>query len=114
MLRAIRMLSSLLVLVAGGTIWGTSQSLDSVPAKQFSTITIHMKCEAMRPDYCQGFYGFSIASDGRFKAGPDANGNTIEGSITGNELTSLASSVNDQLASGNKTTNLEIHVMGVS
>jgi hypothetical protein len=80
-------------------------------AKQFSAITIHMKCEAMRPDMCMGFYGFSVAGDGKFKVGPDANGKSIEGSITPDELKTLTTSVESQLASGQKVICMEIRTI---
>jgi hypothetical protein len=97
------MLVSLSVMAAAGTISSASQ--DMAPCnKQFSMITVRKSCEAMPADSCLGSYGFSVASDGKFKVGPDPKGNVIEGSITADELATLTSAVNAQLASGTKMT----------
>jgi hypothetical protein len=110
--RTIRMLCSLLALVVAGTISCKSQDLATSNTRQFSTITVRTRCEAMRPERCPGFYGFSVASDGKFKVGPDPKENVIEGSVSGDELATLASAVNAQLASGTKMTCLDIRILG--
>ena len=107
----IRMCARFAALIVVVTMCGACEKSATSVARQFSAITIHMKCEAMRPDMCLGFYGFSVASDGKFKAGPDANGNSIEGSITPDELKTLTTSVESQLSSGPKVICMEIHVI---
>jgi hypothetical protein len=54
------------------------------------TIVVKTTCEAMSPDYCQGAYGFEIASDGAFAAGPSASGRRLEGRLDPASLASLA------------------------
>jgi hypothetical protein len=92
-------------------IYGTCQDQNVSNTKQFSAVRVYARCEAMRPDRCPGFYGFSVASDGKFKVGPAPNGSVIEGSVSADELTTLAAAVNAQLASGNKMTCLDIHTI---
>src|SRR6516225_879641 len=111
MTRMSQILLNLSALIVAGAIYGTSQDQNVSSTKQFSAITVSTRCEAMRPDRCLGFYGFSVASDGKFKVGPSPNGSIIEGSVTADELTTLASAVNAQLASGNKMTCLGIHTI---
>ena len=41
-------------------------------------ILVRTSCEAMAPPYCRGRQGFQVASDGRFVAGPSANGLLID------------------------------------
>jgi hypothetical protein len=94
-----------------GTMCGACEKPAASGEKQFTAITIHMKCEAMPSGVCLGFYGFSVASDGKFKAGPDANGKSIEGSITPDELKTLTTSVESQLAAGQKVICMEIHTV---
>jgi hypothetical protein len=105
------MFASFSALIVIGAMCGACEKSATSGRKQFSAVTIHMKCEAMNPDMCSGFYGFSVAADGKFKAGPDANGKTIEGSITPDELKTLTTSVESQLASGEKVTCMEIHTI---
>ena len=49
----------------------------------------HTSCEALRPQYCVGAFGFTVQSDGRFTVGPADNGATVTGSITSSELMHL-------------------------
>jgi hypothetical protein len=65
----------------------------------------------MAPASCPGVYGFSIANNGKFKVGPAPNGNVIEGSLAADELTTLTSAVNDQLASGTKMSCLDVRAI---
>jgi hypothetical protein len=46
-------------------------------------------CEAMQDDYCLGRYGFTIQHDGRFVAGPSAQGSKVEGRVKSTELKRL-------------------------
>ena len=105
----IQILLNLSALIVAGGIYGTSQDQNVSNTKQFIAITVHARCEAMAR--CPGFYGFSVAGDGKFKVGPAPDGSIIAGSITADELTTLASAVNAQLVSGNKMTCLDIHTI---
>jgi hypothetical protein len=107
----IQILLNLSAMIVAGGIYGTRQDQNVSNTKQFSGITVYARNEAMRPDRCPGFYGFSVASDGKFKVGPAPNGTSIEGSISADELTTLTAAVNAQLASGNKMTCLDIHTI---
>jgi hypothetical protein len=62
------------------------------------TIVVKTTCEAMSPAYCQGAYGFEIASDGAFTAGPSASGRRIEGRLDLASLTNLTRATERVLA----------------
>jgi hypothetical protein len=62
------------------------------------TIVVKTTCESVSPAYCQGAYGFEIASDGAFTAGPSASGRRLEGRLDPASLTNLARATERVLA----------------
>ena len=62
------------------------------------TIVVKTTCEAMLPAYCQGAYGFEIASEGAFTVGPSAAGRRLNGVLDSASLTNLARAVEQVLA----------------
>ena len=52
------------------------------------------ECEAVVPAYCQGAYGFAIRVDGSWTAGPSPANAMASGTLTGDELNTLAADIN--------------------
>jgi hypothetical protein len=48
-------------------------------------------CEALKPNYCTGLYGFTVTSDGRYTVGPSANAVQIDGTLSESERIALSS-----------------------
>ncbi len=55
-------------------------------------------CEAMRSEFCVGYYGFSVSRTGGYTVGPARDGTTHTGAVTPEELDRLAALVNAVVA----------------
>ena len=59
------------------------------PGSSWSSVSEKATCEAMNPQQCVGFYGFTIQADGTYTAGPGENGASESGRINPEELDKL-------------------------
>lgn len=60
------------------------------PAMAWASLAEQTSCEAMRPVYCRGFYGFRVYADGRYSAGYlRGKDKQIKGRIAQQELANL-------------------------
>jgi len=58
-------------------------------APGFTQATESVQCEAVNPSSCQGFYGFSVFSNGNYQAGPAGDGSVATGTISPTELNTI-------------------------
>ena len=61
-------------------------------------VVVSARCEAMVPAYCRGGFGFRVAPDGAFLAGPDPAGRSLAGHLRRAEGRALRSAAGAALA----------------
>ena len=60
------------------------------PDVTWTEVSEHTACEALNPRFCVGAYGFTVRSDGSYTVGPGSAGETLAGSLTGDERARLS------------------------
>ena len=60
------------------------------PDVTWTEVSERTGCEALNPQFCVGAYGFTVRSDGSYTVGPAGGGETLTGSVTGDERTRLS------------------------
>jgi len=84
-----------LIFVAGVLLNGCGASTFAV----WTSVSEQTNCEALNPTACSGLYGFTIASNGQFLAGPSPSGVVSRGSITADESNQLLIAADEFLSS---------------
>ncbi len=74
-----------------------SPSSSPTPGLGWGLLNEHTTCEALNPEACVGFYGFSVDRNGAYVIGPAPDGEQRTGQLTNGERTSLRN-VADPLA----------------
>jgi hypothetical protein len=74
----------------------------SAPDANWVEVTEHTTCEALRPQFCLGAFGFTVQNDGHFTVGPGEGGTMVTGTVTEAERARLG--VDAALVSATLTT----------
>lgn len=65
-----------------------------ITASGWEQVSESIRCEAVTPASCQGFYGLAVKADGSYQVGPSPDGQFLSGNLTGSEFTQFATNAN--------------------